>query len=216
MLYMKENLDSQHSDLHVKHKPGIRPTSFLDLPTEIRLYIYSLVDERYLFHHYHKKLDQSLAATLVAPMSKPLHEGSYHPNTLLKMLKVCRRTRQEIVTEVFDGGHFNEWLSSQKYCLSWPDAVLCFPHPAEVWPFLKTHRNFAAKARTVEVYCGKGPPDGFFGSRWDDCSMLRKVCLIRVKSQPLPTLSMGFGYHAGRVIIREIWVHKDEYLCLWV
>ena len=174
------------------------------------------MDESYLFHHYHKKPDQSLAATLVAPMSNPLHEGSYHPNTLLKMLKVCRRTHQEIVTEVFDSRHFNEWLSSQKYHISWPDAVLCFPHPAEVGPFLKTHWNIAAKAQRIEVYCGKEPPGGFFDSRRDTCRMLDKVYLIRVKSQPLPTLSMGFGYHMGRVMVQEIWVHKDEYLCLWV
>ena len=96
--------DTQH------HSQSFNMTSagFLDLPTELRLLIYSFIDE--LIFHYSMWQFCHCHTPEIYTTGPPEQVKPYNPVVLAKMRRVCQKLYWEIVTEVLRGQHFKDWI----------------------------------------------------------------------------------------------------------
>ena len=129
--------DTQHNSKSF----NMTSTGFLDLPTELRLLVYSFIDEP-IFHYrvwpfcccHTLELCTTSAPELVKP---------YNPGVLAKMRRVCQKLYWEIVTEVLRDRHFKDWVYANLESIC-ANATIFSKHHHAIYAFAHKRPDIAA------------------------------------------------------------------------
>ena len=122
---------------------------FFSLPTELRLCIYSLLNEYPGSLRYECDIADA-KPTLVWSREHSEQVGPYNPALLFKMLKVSRKIHHEIVNEIFDGKPFGEWMLANAEW-TFANAALTLQGFSDISRFAKTHRHIAEHVRKIRI-----------------------------------------------------------------